>query len=84
MKRKERIKNLLNNEFSDFSLKIIDNSCKHKGHFNFNGENETHIKILLEKKSKHNVDRLKIHQKINKILKSEFNNGLHSLEIKIF
>ena len=49
MKRKERIKNLLNNEFSDFSLKIIDNSYKHKGHFNFNGENETHIKILLEK-----------------------------------
>ena len=84
MKRKERIKNLLNNEFSDFSLKIIDNSYKHKGHFNFNGENETHIKILLEKKSTHHVDRLKIHQKINKILKSEFNNGLHSLEIKIF
>ncbi len=83
MKRKERIKKLLNNQFNDFTMKIVDNSYQHVGHFNFNGKEETHIEILLIKKFNHKIDRLKIHKKINEILKLEFENGLHSIEIKI-
>ena len=29
MKRKERIKKLLNNQFNDFTMKIVDNSYQH-------------------------------------------------------
>ncbi len=83
MKRKERIKNLLNNQLNEFTMKIIDNSYKHIGHFNFNGKDETHIEIHLKKKFDHKMDRLKVHKKINETLKLEFENGLHSLEIKI-
>jgi len=83
MKRKERIKNLLNNQFNEFTMKIIDNSYKHIGHLNFNGKDETHIEIHLIKKFDHKIDRLKVHKKINETLKLEFENGLHSLEVKI-
>ena len=38
MNRKERIKNLLLINFTDFSIEIIDNSNLHVGHNNFNGK----------------------------------------------
>ena len=52
MKRKERIKNLLDNQLNDFTMKIVDNSYKHIGHFNFNGKDETQNEKLLIKKLK--------------------------------
>ncbi len=83
MNRKKRIYNLLENQLTDFSIEIIDNSNLHKGHGNFNGKNETHIKIILNLIKKTNINKLTIHRKINELLKDEFNSGLHSLEIKI-
>lgn len=83
MNRKQRIKKILLNQFKDFSIKISDNSHLHKGHNNFNGKNETHIKISLKCSKTYKLSRLDIHRKINKLLKDEFNAGLHSLEIKI-
>ena len=64
-------------------LEIIDNSDLHKGHNGFSGSNETHIKIILTKKDKTPSNRLDIHRSINSLLEKEFQNGLHSLEIKI-
>tara|TARA_Y100001970_G_C13518100_1_gene501626 strand:+ start:77 stop:331 length:255 start_codon:yes stop_codon:yes gene_type:complete len=83
MNRKQRIYNLLSKKFDDFSLEIIDNSNLHVGHNNFDGKNETHIKIILTNKNTHTLDRLNIHRIINNLLEGEFKNGLHSLEIKI-
>ena len=50
MNRKQRIYKILSNKFNDFILEIIDNSNLHKGHSNFTGNDETHIKIVLTKK----------------------------------
>ena len=83
MKRKQRINKILSKKFNDFLLEIIDNSNLHKGHNNFTGNNETHIKIILTKKNKVPINRLNIHRIINNLLEDEFKNGLHSLEIKI-
>ena len=83
MNRKQRIGNLLSKKFNDFLLEIIDNSNLHIGHNDFTGNDETHIKIILTKKNKSNINRLMIHRLINSLLEDEFNNGLHSLEIKI-
>ena len=83
MKRTKRIKNILENNFLDYVVNIIDNSYMHKGHNNFNGDGETHILIELKKREKININRLEIHKKINSLLKNEFNTGLHSLQIKI-
>ena len=50
---------------------------------NFDGLLETHIAILLKKKTKIQISRLEIHKIINSLLKEEFNKGLHSLQIRI-
>ena len=83
MNRKQRINKILSKQFNNFMFEIIDNSNLHKGHNNFTGNDETHIKIILTKKNKNPFNRLNIHRNINNLLKEEFNNGLHSLEIKI-
>ena len=83
MNRKQRIDKILSNKFDNFLLEIVDNSNLHKGHNNFTGNNETHIKIILTKKNKIPTNRLNIHRLINNLLEEEFKTGLHSLEIKI-
>ena len=83
MNRKKRIELLLSDEFSNFTIKIIDNSYQHIGHNNITGRDETHIELILTSLVPNKFDRLSIHRKINELLKSEFNNGLHSLEIRI-
>tara|TARA_B100000524_G_scaffold179340_1_gene92337 strand:+ start:186 stop:440 length:255 start_codon:yes stop_codon:yes gene_type:complete len=83
MNRKQRIDKILSNKFNDFILEIIDNSNLHKGHNDFTGNDETHIKIVLTKKNKTPANRLNIHRLIYNLLEEEFKTGLHSLEIKI-
>ena len=83
MNRKQRIEKILSEKFDDFLLEIIDNSNLHKGHNNFTGNGETHIKIILTKKNKITISRLNIHRLIYNLLEEEFKSGLHSLEIKI-
>ena len=83
MNRKQRIQILLEKNFKEFSIQIVDNSNLHSGHGKFDGSNETHIKILLDSKFNQKINRLEIHRKINKLLKNEYQIGLHSLEIKI-
>ena len=83
MNRKQRIHKLLSKKFDNYLLEIIDNSNLHIGHNNFDGKNETHIKIILTKKKNDSLNRLNIHRIINNLLENEFKNGLHSLEIKI-
>ena len=83
MNRKQRIDKILSNKFDKFFLEIIDNSYLHKGHNNFTGSGETHIKIILTKKYNSPLNRLNIHRIINSLLEKEVKCGLHSLEIKI-
>ena len=83
MKRKKRINDKLKKNLKDFQIFIEDNSHLHKGHNNFDGKEETHILIKLFSKNKIKYNRLEIHRLVNEILKDEFSNGLHSLEINI-
>ena len=83
MNRTKRIKNILDKYFNDHTIIVIDNSYLHKGHNNFDGDNETHILVQIKKNCKLELNRLEIHRKINSLLRKEFDSGLHSLEIKI-
>ena len=83
MNRKQRIYKIVSNKFKDFLLEVVDNSNLHKGHNNFTGQDETHIKIILKKKNNIFINRVNIHRTINDLLEEEFKSGLHSLEIKI-
>ena len=83
MNRTKRIKNILKKYFNDHNIIVIDNSNLHKGHNNFDGDNETHILVKIKQNFKFELNRLETHRKINSLLSEEFNSGLHSLEIKI-
>jgi len=83
MNRTKRIKNILEKYFNDHNIIVLDNSYLHKGHNNFDGNNQTHILVQIKKNSKIELNRLEIHRKINSLLSEEFDSGLHSLEIKI-
>ena len=83
MNRKKRIESIILNNFKDCEISIIDNSMAHNGHSNFNGQQESHFQIIFNKKFSPKENTLSIHRKINNLLKDEFLNGLHALEIKI-
>ncbi|MDC0060341.1 BolA family transcriptional regulator [Pelagibacteraceae bacterium] len=83
MNRTKRIKNIIEKNFNEFSISVIDDSLAHKGHNNFDGKEETHIIIELNKKFNLDIKRLEIHKKINTLLSEEFKIGLHALQIKI-
>ena len=82
MKRKKRIENILKNNLNSQVIEIIDKSSKHTGHNKFTGKDETHFSIILSKNIIDGNKIIDIHRKINFLLKNEFLNGLHSLEIK--
>tara|TARA_A100001011_G_C13772416_1_gene619747 strand:- start:109 stop:363 length:255 start_codon:yes stop_codon:yes gene_type:complete len=83
MNRKQRINKILTNKYKEFSIEIIDVSHLHSGHNNFDGNNETHLKIILKSISFQKINRLETHRTINNLVKKEFENGMHSLEIQI-
>ena len=83
MNRTKRIKDIIEKNFNEFIISVSDDSLAHKGHNNFNGNEETHIIIVLKKKFNLDINRLEIHKKINTLLSEEFKIGLHALQIKI-
>ena len=83
MKRTKRIKDIIEKNFNEFCISVIDDSLAHKGHNNFEGKAETHLIIELKKKYNLDIKRLEIHKKINTLLSDEFKLGLHALQIKI-
>ena len=83
MKRKKRIESILSKKFSFWKIEVNDISILHKGHNNFDGNEETHFSIILNSNKQNKESKLEIHRKINELLKNEFKLGLHALEIKI-
>ena len=83
MKRKKRIESILSKKFSFWKVEVNDISILHKGHNNFDGNEETHFSIILNSNKQNRESKLEIHRKINELLKNEFKLGLHALEIKI-
>tara|TARA_A100001011_G_scaffold320137_1_gene340520 strand:+ start:278 stop:532 length:255 start_codon:yes stop_codon:yes gene_type:complete len=83
MNRTKRIKDIIEKNFNEFSVSVTDDSLVHKGHYNFDGKQETHIIIELKKKFNLDIKRLEIHKRINTLLSEEFKIGLHALQIKI-
>lgn len=80
---KQRIEDNIKDNINTTSLNVINNSHLHSGHAGDDGSGETHFKIEISSKDFDGLSRIKQHQKVNKILKDEFEKGLHALEIKI-
>lgn len=76
------IKNLTQNLQPEF-LEVKNNSYLHQGHAGDNGTNETHFEVIIESDQLKEISKIQAHRKINQLMKSEFEKGLHALEIKI-
>ena len=83
MNRTKRIQDIIEKNFNEFNISVVDDSLAHKGHNNFDGNEETHIIIELKKKFNLDIKKLEVHKKINTLLSEEFKKGLHALQIKI-
>lgn len=79
----ERIYQKLTKEFQPKFLEVKNNSYLHKGHKGDNGTMETHFAVIIEAEELKNLSRVKAHQRVNKVLLTEFDRGLHALEIKV-
>ena len=64
-------------------LQVENKSHLHRGHLGDDGSGETHFAIIIAADSLENLSHVQAHRKINKLLKVEFENGLHALEIRV-
>lgn len=80
---KQRIENNLKTALELESIRVVNNSAQHAGHMESDDSGETHFALEIASKELKNIGRIAAHRKINNLLKNEFENGLHALEIKI-
>lgn len=81
--RKEEIRKKLQERFNPDFLEVIDKSEAHQGHLENGGGDGTHLAIKISASELNEVSRVKAHRAINNLLASEFETGLHALEILI-
>lgn len=79
----ERIIEILQKNLNIKFLEVKNNSYLHKGHLGDNGSGETHFLVTIAATEFENLSTINAHRKINQLLKSEFEKGLHALEIRI-
>lgn len=80
---KKRIEELLKENLKPHFLKVENNSHLHQGHLGDDGSGETHFAVEIAAQELNEMSKIQAHRIINKILKDEFGNGLHALEIKV-
>ncbi len=80
MTRKERIHQLLQNEFQAVYLNVEDESHRH--HVPENAQ--THIKLTLVTPLFEKQSKIARHRQVNKLLSDEFDTGLHALSLHLY
>ncbi|WP_084396345.1 BolA family protein [Henriciella aquimarina] len=83
--RSERIRTTLTQAFAPEDLDVVDDSARHAGHAGHAGaspEGETHFKVRIVSKKFDGMSRVAMQRAVNDALKSEFESGLHALNIR--
>jgi BolA family transcriptional regulator, general stress-responsive regulator len=80
---KKRIEEKLRENLKPKFLEVKNNSHLHSGHLGDDGSGETHFAIIVESDELENITKVQAHRKVNGLLKDEFLNGMHALEIEI-
>ena len=78
----ETIQVKLNNEIEIESIKIVDNSHKHKGH-KFFSPDKLHLHLKFKSLYLNSISRLNAQKLVMKILKEDLKKKIHALEISI-
>ena len=64
------------------SLEVINESHMHAGHAGSPGTGESHFRVRVTAEEFSGQSRLKMHQRINKILEGELKTKIHALAIE--
>lgn len=80
---KNSIKNKLIKNFEPSFLDVKNNSHLHAGHAGDNGSGESHFSIIIESDKLKGLSAVNSHREVTTVLKDEFAQGLHALEIKV-
>lgn len=83
MSRDQRIHDILQQNLTPNKLDIINNSHQHAGHSSSPETGESHYHIIISSQEFQSKSRVEIHRMINKLLKEEFDQGLHALSIEV-
>jgi BolA family transcriptional regulator, general stress-responsive regulator len=76
------IKDKLNKNLSIENIEIIDNSHKHTTHKYFD-KNKYHLILQIDSKYLKKMNQVEAQRKIMKILKTELQEKIHAIQIKI-
>ena len=80
MSRKERIEEILIAQFSPTYLNVEDESHQH----HVPKDAQTHFKITMAADEFTPLGRIDRHRLINKLLKNDFDNGMHALSMYLY
>ncbi len=80
---KQRIEKILEENLRPEFLEVRNNSNLHQGHAGDDGSGETHFEVIINAEELGRLNKIQAHRKINELLKDEFKNGMHALEIKV-
>ncbi len=80
MSRAHRIRSALQS-LDPTELDVIDDSEKHRGHGGWREGGETHYTVRIRARALEGLSRVDCHRRINALLASEFERGLHALAI---
>ena len=80
MRRKERIENELSKAFSPTALIVEDESVHH----HVPQDAQTHFKVTMAAKGFTGLSLIKRHQLLNKLLRNEFDTGMHALSMHLY
>ncbi|TAH32749.1 MAG: BolA family transcriptional regulator [Alphaproteobacteria bacterium] len=83
MSRADRMRQILETAFQPSLLNLIDDSMKHQGHRGWREGGETHYNLEIKAESLSRLPRVQAQQAIYRVLKSEFETGLHALSIRV-
>ena len=84
LKRKLKIEEIIKNYFKPHFFSVLDVSEQHRGHRNFKEDVESHFEIIIVSEKFQNIKRIDRHRMVNRSLKEEFLNDLHSAIIKTY
>lgn len=78
--RAQRIENLLNTEFAPIHISVENESHNHSVPKN----SETHFKLIVVSDKFQGQTRIERQRQVNALLKTEFDNGLHALTMRLY
>ena len=83
MNRKAKITNIIKDNFNIKKCTVTDVSKAHKGHSEYIEGEETHFEIFIISNDFVNKTKLDRQRMVNKLLKNEFIESLHSVTYKL-